>query len=94
MHKWEYTLEDIPNHRITETIRNAYHESPWQKVKKFIYKGDKCVVKDIVFVYDGGGYVLKLNYTVNGEPRYKYIKNINSLKYLKILSIKAVDILA
>lgn len=89
--KWEYELADIP--RFNKPVREAYENSPWHKVQ--VFKKDKsvCTVQNIRIVYDGGGYVLKLNYLKNGKPTYKYIQNVNSLKYLKLLKLKDVQVL-
>lgn len=89
--KWEYELADIP--LVNKTVREAYENSPWRKVQ--VFKKDKsiCTVQNIRIVYDGGGYVLKLNYLENGKPTYRYIQNVNSLKYLKLLKLKDVRVL-
>lgn len=89
----EYPI-DYFTHKIHENIKKAYYECPWHNIKKFIYKGRECKVKSITIVYDGGGYVLKLNYEEKGNLlKYKYIKNINSLKYLKLLKLSDIKIL-
>lgn len=88
--KWEYTVEEIPS--FNKTVRDAYYKCPWHKVKVFKYRNKECIVENIRIVFDGGGYVLKLNFTVDGNSEYKYITNINSLKYLKLLKFKDVDI--
>ena len=92
-HKFEYSIEDIPVHAITRKVRNAYYNSPWLNISKFKYKNAECIVNKIAIVYDAG-YVLKVCYTNNKGYFYDYIKNINSLKHLKLLKLSDIEIIA
>lgn len=88
---FEYTI-DYFNHKMFDNIVKRYHESPWLNVKKFKYKTHLCEVTSLTFVYDCG-YVLKLNYKSNGQKYYRYVDNINSLKYLKLLKLKDIEVI-
>lgn len=93
--KYEYTLDDL-SHPMYARIREAYYASPWHNINVFKYKNFICKNKGITFVFDTG-FVLRLNYeyTDNGKVinKYKYIQNINSVKYLKLLKLKDITIL-
>lgn len=94
--KTEYSVDDL-SHKIYDKIRQAYYRSPWHKVQKFKYEDHICIVDKIVFVFDSG-YVLKLKYHYyddndNKICRYRYIENINSVKYLRLLRFKDITIL-
>lgn len=91
----EYRPEDLKL-KIYDRIRKVYYSSPWHNIEEFIYKDKICSIDDIVLVFDVG-YVMKINYhysTKNSEVKYeyKYIHNINSLKYLKLLTFSKVEI--
>lgn len=88
----EYTVQDL-QHKMFERVVAKYNSSPWLNIKKFSMGNNICTVKGLVFVYDGGGYVLKLKYETNGNEYYRYVENINSLKYLKLLKLKDIKVL-
>jgi hypothetical protein len=92
--KQEYTLEDL-SHPMYRRICAAYHKSPWHKIHKFKYRNNLCTCTGITFVYDSG-FVLRLNYQYshNGEcvNYYRYIENINSVKYLQLLKLKDIEV--
>lgn len=94
--KQEYAIDEF-THKIHKKIRDAYDNSPWLKIKKFKYKDRIYNVENITVVYDSG-YVLRLNYVhKNNQGKiikyYRYIQNINSIKYLKLLKFKNIIIL-
>jgi hypothetical protein len=91
----EYTLENL-KHPIYKHMRDEYFKSPWHKIHKFKYDGKQCTNTGISFVYDTG-FVLRLNYTYYANDkkvcRYRYIQNINSVKFLRLLKVKDITII-
>jgi hypothetical protein len=90
--KREYTIDEIPVHKITEKVRDAYYTSPWHMINNFKYKGRICTVKKLIIVYDAG-YVIKLIYNNGCRDVHTYVKNVNSLKYLSLLKLKDIEII-
>lgn len=96
-HKLEYDVSEF-THPIYAKIVDTYNQSPWHRIKQFKLKNNPQIytVDNIKIVWDGG-YVLKLNYSYFDNKhkqilKYKYIKNINSLKYLRLLHLREIDI--
>lgn len=94
--KKEYAIDNF-QHPLYQFIQNAYQNTPWQNIKTFMYQNKRCTVKNITVVYDSG-YVLRLNFAQeqnNGKiiNTYKYIQNINSVKYLKLLKLSNIKII-
>lgn len=90
--KREYTIDEIPVHKITEKVRGAYYASPWCRIKSFKYRGKLCVVKQVSIVYDAG-YVIKVIYNNGYKNFHTYVQNINSMKYLTLLKLKDIEII-
>lgn len=93
--KREYTLDDL-NYPMYKRIRDLYFKSPWHRISKFRYKDHDCKATGITFVYDTG-FVLRLNYEFihNGvlHQKYRYIHNLNSQKFLKLLKLNDIKVL-
>jgi hypothetical protein len=95
--KDEYTIDEF-THPIYKNLKTIYFTSPWRKIRKFKYKNNICTVINRRIVYDNG-YVIKLNYKYtnakgNTIKTHKYIHKVNGYKFLKLLKLTDVEIIA